>query len=57
LTQCDFENAKQLFILTRISNTYDVSGDDLKVKNLFSYNSNKITVMCEFETLYSYFHK
>jgi hypothetical protein len=53
----DYENAKMLYVLTKIENSMGYSAEHIRVRDMFNQKKNKIEVTCEFETLFYYFTK
>jgi hypothetical protein len=55
LSDQDVENAKRLYIMTNFESSVGVTSPDFKVCDIFSYSENKITVTCEYQTVFEYF--
>jgi|LauGreDrversion4_2_1035121.scaffolds.fasta_scaffold982349_2 aspartate aminotransferase-like enzyme len=48
LSESDKENAAQLYIMTHFETSIGVKSPDFRVCDIFSYQENKMNVMCEY---------
>lgn len=56
LSDSDLENADRLYILTNFKTSIEVQSFDFRVRDIFSYQDNKISVKCDYQTLLDYFY-
>ena len=56
LSESDIENAAQLYIMSHFETSIGVKSPDFRVCDIFSYQENKMNVICEYQTLLDFFY-
>lgn len=55
LKQADIDQANQLYVLVGFETSIRIGATSLRVKDLFTYQQNKVSVTCTYQTLLDYF--
>jgi len=56
LLESDLENAQLLYIMTHFETSIGVTSPDFRVKDIFSYQDNRLSVTCDYQSLLDYFY-